>query len=82
MLVSDRVMGQCGVVYNPSHVLQEVEDDVDVVQQPENLPTIQAGIEQQPEGEAGIVQQPEDLTTVQAGDFKGAPAAVSGIDRL
>jgi Plant transposon protein len=69
MLLSDRVMGQCGVVYNPSHVLQEVEDDVNMVQQPEDLPTILAG----------IVQKPEDLTTVQAGDFESAQAGVSGI---
>jgi hypothetical protein len=28
ILVSDRMMGQCGVVYNPSHILQENENEV------------------------------------------------------
>jgi hypothetical protein len=43
MLVSDRVMGQCGVVYNPSHILQENEDEVDHVHQPEDLAAVQGG---------------------------------------
>jgi Plant transposon protein len=43
ILVSDRVMGEVGVVYNPSHVLEEAEDAVDLVQQPEDLGAVQVG---------------------------------------
>jgi hypothetical protein len=39
MLVSDRVMGQCGVVYNPS----QNENEVDHVHQPEDLAAVQGG---------------------------------------
>jgi hypothetical protein len=43
ILFSDRVMGEVGVVYNPSHVLEEVDDAVNFVQQPEDLGAVQAG---------------------------------------
>jgi hypothetical protein len=43
MLVSDRVMGQCGVVYNPVHILQENENEVDHVHQLEDLAAVQGG---------------------------------------
>lgn len=43
MLVSDRVMQQVGVLYDPSNVLEEMEDAVDRVQQPDDLNAVQAG---------------------------------------
>jgi hypothetical protein len=55
MLVSDRVMGQCGVLYNPSHLHHEAEVVVDRVLQPPDLATVQAGVSQAaPDGVSGI----------------------------
>jgi hypothetical protein len=55
MLVSERVMGQCGVLYNPSHLHLEVEVEVDRVLQPPDLATVQTGVSQDaPDGVSGI----------------------------
>jgi hypothetical protein len=43
ILVSDRVMGEVGVVYKASHVLEEAEDAVDLVQQLEDVGAVQVG---------------------------------------
>jgi Plant transposon protein len=65
ILVSDRVMGECGVTYNPAH---EMEEGVTTVEQPEDLNNVQqahAGNATVPAaGGTGIANAPPEVAAL------------------